>query len=113
MLKKLFLILTIIACFTATASAHPPSNIKLTYDPETEILHVSLIHRSSDPRSHRIRKIILYQNDEETDHFFYPKQTNGAGLEEDLYIEVESGDVVRIKAICSEAGSGEAEITIP
>jgi len=96
-----------------TAQAHPPTDIVLSYNHDEQVLHVKMKHVTSDPQEHRIRQIIVFLNGQDFEHHFFVQQTSAEGLDEELYVPAEEGDVIRIKAICSQAGFAEAEIMVP
>jgi DNA/RNA endonuclease YhcR with UshA esterase domain len=100
--------------FPALAFAHPPSEITLTYDLATAVLHVKMAHVTNDTNNHYIRKISVFRNDEkEPVNFHYSKQTSAQGMEVDLAFDIKPGDVLKIEAFCSKGGIGRATITIP
>ena len=95
------------------AWARPPSAIDLTYDLKTEILHIDLKHPSNNPQQHHIRKILVYKNGEEAISFNYVTQTNARGLIQDVPLKAKSKDVIRVQAICNQAGRGEKTFILP
>jgi hypothetical protein len=99
--------------FPVLAFAHSPSNIALSYDETQKLLHIQMVHVTVKNREHYIRRITVTKNNEKPVDYYYPAQTSANGMETDVEITAEPGDVVKIKAFCSEAGSGEASLTIP
>ena len=99
--------------FNSVVWSHSPSNIKLEYDQKKGNLHIEMDHVSTSLREHRIRRLIVYKNDEKLINMVLTTQTSNSKVIEDVTVDAKAGDVIRIKAFCSEAGSGEAEITIP
>jgi len=113
-MRRIILLAGVMVLMAAFASqAHPPSDIELSYDHAEQVLLVKMKHISSDPQDHRIRQITVYLNGQEFQQHFFVQQTTAQGLEEELYVPAEEGDVIRIKAICSKAGFAEAELTVP
>ena len=105
------LIFILHCCTFSWATA--PSAIDMEYDAENKIFHVEVKHISHNMNKHYIRRLIVYKNDEEVGKFTYPKQTSPNGLIEDLPLEAKSGDIIRVSAICNEAGPSEETFTIP
>lgn len=95
------------------AMAHSPSQITLSYDADKKNLHVEMQHVTKNPRKHFIRKLSIAKNGKEIDSRAYVQQTTAAMLIEDIPLEAVTGDVVRIEAICNEAGRKEATLVIP
>ena len=93
--------------------AIPPDTIDLEYNKETKTLHIDLAHISKDPREHFIRKLVVFQNDKEVKVYRFNRQTSPQGLTQDVTFEALSGDVIRVLAVCNEAGRKEEEIKIP
>ena len=94
------------------ASAHPPSKIELSYDDKEHMLTVDIAHVTSDVVKHHIRKITVYKNDEELESYYFVKQTP-QGLVDKIPLEAKSGDNIRVKVICKEAGFKEESLVIP
>ena len=94
------------------AWARPPSEILLSYDYQMKQLHIDIKHVTNDISEHRIRKLTIYKNDTEVDRIHFSAQTSATGLVTDVAIEAAPEDVLRVEAVCSEAGRGEASLTV-
>ncbi|MCM8761389.1 MAG: hypothetical protein NC933_04580, partial [Candidatus Omnitrophica bacterium] len=57
MKNKAMLAVFCIACFSMTASAHPPSAINTSYDAQKGELTVTVKHDTKDTAKHYVRKI--------------------------------------------------------
>ncbi len=101
------------AALGGTALARPPTEIILNYDPDMKILHVEARHVTKNPRKHFIRQIVVYRNDVEAEKRLYVQQTTGAMLTEDVAIDAVTDDVLRVEAVCIEAGRKETTLVIP
>jgi hypothetical protein len=113
-MKKIFVLTTIFffSLYGLTA-AHPPTDLELTYDDSQQMLHVKMTHVSHNLRKHYIRTIIVYKNDEEILQHRYPTtQTSPGGVEDDFPLKAVKGDVIRVKASCSQGGIGEQTLKI-
>jgi len=113
MKRILFSIFLIFLMLGTGAWAIPPSSIELNYHPETGVLDVVVHHVTHDLLKHRIRQITLYKNDQEIDQRQYIKQTDPESQVDQFMFNFESGDVIRVKAVCSKAGYGEESLVIP
>ena len=113
-MKKFFLVILAVAASASVVFAHPPSDLNLEYDPQNNVLHVSMTHViSGSMREHHIREISLFKNETEYSKHFFAKQTSGSQHIADLPLVAKTGDEIRIKAVCKKAGYAEAVLTIP
>ncbi len=94
-------------------SAHPPAQLTLAYDKEKKILHVGMEHVSTSLREHHIRKLIVYKNDQEVESVNLVTQTTASTLVKDITVDAAGGDMLSVKALCSEGGSKEGSLTVP
>lgn len=92
--------------------ARPPSEILLEYFAERQTLHIKIHHTTNNLREHHIRKLLVYKNDEEPRVYYFVTQTNPNWLIQDVPLKAKPGDVIRVKAICREAGYGEETLVI-
>jgi len=107
------LIIFILFVFIGSAAANPPKEIKLTYDKSKKVLTVEIKHNTRDLTEHYIRKISVYKNTEEPNHFSFVSQPAATGLTKEISVDLVPGDVVRVKAVCSEAGFKEETLIVP
>ncbi len=97
----------------STGMGASPGPIDLQYDPQTKVLHAELRHVTDNQRQHHIRRLYVYKNDAPTQKFSYVKQTTATRLIQDVPLDASSGDTIRVKAVCSEAGYKEETLVIP
>lgn len=93
-------------------AAHTPSNMSLEYDWDTQILSVDIAHVVSDPNTHHIQTIIIYQNDVMVHTESYTSQSSTSGASDTFNIPAVDGDVLRVWANCSISGFIERTITV-
>ena len=106
--------LTVLFLFLSPfARAHPPSSIDLQYNLPDKILHIEIKHVTHDPREHHIRKILISVNSGEPQVVYLSTQTTPAYDSEDISLEAKEGDLIRVEAVCSDAGRLEATLTVP
>ena len=112
---KKVLFITIILLFTLSLSvyAHPPGDIAMNFNPENQMLEVTISHSSNDNTDHFINNVKVYLNDNLHIEQAFIVQTNN----ENQYLHymipgAKSGDVIRLTAECNKFGNKELEITV-
>ncbi|MGY5874729.1 MAG: hypothetical protein RTU30_03190 [Candidatus Thorarchaeota archaeon] len=91
-------------CFQpASVEASAPTAIELSYDYESQKLFVDVDHYSDDVYYHRVGSVVVYRNYEYYRIWEYAKQTDIEGLEVELKVPAEPGDVITVIALCSGA----------
>lgn len=93
--------------------AHQPAKMDLKYDEKTNMLKIDLTHVTQHTRTHYIRRVMVFKNEEKVEEFFYSAQKNPQGLSLEVRVEAKSGDQLRVKAICKEAGFKEEKYLLP
>lgn len=97
----------------STAHAHPPSDIKITFDPKTKMLQAVIMHNTSNPINHYIKKVDVGLNGKEIiGHAISREDNNESQTVSYLIPDVKDGDVVSVEGYCSISGKLEKEITI-
>ncbi|MFH1359948.1 MAG: hypothetical protein ABIJ41_02805 [Candidatus Omnitrophota bacterium] len=113
MRQRFLFALAVLFFMAQSASAHPPSEIQLNYNQENQILHIVVSHNTHNLTKHRIRKVIVYLNDQEVLNKNYVKQMSASELVNDIAVQAKPGDIISVKAICSEAGYKQESLIIP
>lgn len=108
-----FLIVFVFAAAISTAYAHPPSDITITFDAKTKILQAVIMHNTSNPASHYIKKVDVGLNGKEIIEHTVSKQDNNES-QTIIYLipDVKDGDVISVEAYCSISGKLQREITV-
>jgi len=112
-MKKMtvFLILSFFIC--SVAYAHPPSDIKITYDSGTKILKAVIMHNVSDVKKHFINKIDISLNGKEIISHSISRQDNNVSQTVSYMIpDAKSGDALSVEGHCSLSGSLTKEIKV-
>ena len=91
--------------------SHSPNNVTLSYDFETQTLEVTVSHTVSDP-SHFIVQIQIWKNDVSQIIQTYTAQTSDSQHVDSFSITAAHGDVLKVTATCSIAGSSTNQITV-
>ena len=104
-------------CFLITvysiAYAHPPSDIIITYEPATKILHAVIMHNTSNPESHYIKKVDIGLNNKEIiEHKISREDNNTSQTVSYLIPDAKIGDKISVEAHCSISGKLKKEIEV-
>ncbi len=95
------------------AYAHPPSDIAITFDAKTKILHAVIVHNVGNPINHYIKKVALGLNGKEIIEHTISRQDNNTNQTVTYLIpDVKIGDTLSVEAYCSISGKLEKEIKI-
>ena len=108
-----FLIVFVFAAAISTAYAHPPSDIKITFDAKTKILQAIIMHNTSNPLNHYIKKVDVGLNGREViEHAISREDNNESQTVRYLIPDVKDGDVISVEAYCSISGKLQKEISV-
>jgi hypothetical protein len=95
----------------ATAYAHPPSDIKLTFDPATKMLKAVIYHDVSNPSRHYIRRVDVSLNRGEIIQHSITRQDDYSTQTVSYLIpDAKTGDVISVEAYCSISGNLSRQI---
>lgn len=111
-MKKAVLVLVVLFALVSVVWAHPPQDIKITFDPSTKMLTAVIEHNVSDPAKHYIRKVDVSLNGREILTQQISRQDNPATQEVSYLIpDAKAADTLSVEAYCSISGKLEKEIT--
>lgn len=97
----------------ATAYAHAPRSVDITYDKEKEVLTVEMEHRVRDVSNHYIDVITVFVNDKEAKKKTLEQQSDDNKEKQTFQMDgLKAGDIVRVHASCNRVGSRSSTITI-
>lgn len=109
----IFVISLILLSAVSVAYAHPPSDIKITFDPKTKMLEAVIMHNTSNPLNHYINKVDIGLNGKVIIEHLISKQDNKDSQTVSYLIpDVKDGDVISVEGYCSISGKLKKEITI-
>ena len=112
-MKKIILTLCGLLVISATAFAHPPSDIKIQFDPATKTLTATIKHRVSNPKSHYIFKDDIGLNGKEIKMLSFKSQATSAAQPVLFVIpEAKKGDTLSVEGYCNLGGKLEKEIKV-
>jgi len=107
-----FIAFVLIPGFSA-AYAHPPSDIKITFDGKTKTLQAVIMHNTRDPINHYIKKVFVGSNGKEIiGHTLSREDNNESQTVSYLIPDVKDGEVLSVEGSCSISGKLEKEITV-
>ncbi len=107
------LVIFILFAVTPNANAHPPLDVRITFDSSTKILHAVIMHNVSNPLTHYIKKVDVALNGKEIiEHSFSRQDNNGSITLSYLIPDVKDGDLLSLEAYCSISGKLKKEITV-
>ena len=112
-MKKItiFFILSFFMC--SLAYAHPPSDIKITYDSGTKMLKAVIMHNVSDVKKHFISKVDVRLNGREIiEHSLSRQDNNISQTVRYLIPDVKAGDSLSVEGYCSISGKLKKEIKV-
>ncbi len=97
----------------STAYAHPPSDIKITYDSKTKILKAVIMHNVSDVKKHFINKVDVGLNGRKIiSHAISQQDNNISQTVSYLIPDVKAGDKLSVESYCNISGKLEKEIKV-
>lgn len=112
-MKKTAFILCGSLMISTLAFAHPPSDIKIQFDPVAKVLLATIEHRVSNPKTHYIKKVDIGLNGKEIQTLTFTKQD--ANTEQTFAIpipEAKTGDILSVEGYCNISGVLEKEIKV-
>lgn len=116
MKKTMIVILAIMLCasFTATAFAHPPKNIEVTWIAATNTLSVKASHVVNDAAKHYVMGfVVLDSSNKQIYTKQYTKQASDKEFSDTAVLkDVKSGDTIKVRLICNIMGTTEKEIKL-
>ncbi len=96
---------------STVAYAHPPSDIKITFDPQTKILNAVIIHNVSNPSAHYIKKVDVVLNGKEIIEQSISRQDNfNTQTVSYLIPDAKEADLFSVEGYCSISGKLEKQL---
>lgn len=114
-MKKIVILVAFIifSAVVSTAFAHPPSDIKITFDPQTKMLKAVVMHNTSNPTTHYIKKVDIGLNGEEIiEHTISREDNNESQTVKYLISDAKDGDVISVEGYCNLSGKLRKDIII-
>ncbi|MFA6357900.1 MAG: hypothetical protein WCY09_04450 [Candidatus Omnitrophota bacterium] len=112
-MKKIVMFLVIFMSVVSAAYAHPPSDIKIDFDPNTKILKAIIMHNTNNPLTHYIKKVDVGLNGKEIIEQVISREDNFENQTVSYLIpDVKDGDILSVEGYCSISGKLLKEITV-
>jgi desulfoferrodoxin (superoxide reductase-like protein) len=103
----------LLSCAAGVAQAHPPSNIKLQFNPQTHVLTVTALHNVGDVTKHYIKLIEVSLNGVPIISQKFSSQTNTTvQTVQYVILDAKPGSTISVKATCNIRGSLEKSIKV-
>ncbi|MFA5167208.1 MAG: RnfABCDGE type electron transport complex subunit D [Candidatus Omnitrophota bacterium] len=111
--RKITLFLCGLLIASTTAFAHPPSDIKIQFDPATKLLTAVIEHHVSNPQTHYIKKVDIGLNGKEIKMLPFKKQDDNTTQTVEIMIpEAKKGDTLSVEGYCNLSGKLKKEIKV-
>ncbi len=105
--------LLLLFVFSSMAYAHPPSDIKITFDSNTKMLNAVIMHDVATPLTHYIKQVDVGLNGKDIITQTISRQDNlDTQTVSYLILDAKSGDVLFVEGHCSISGKLQKEITV-
>ena len=115
-MRKVMAVLAVVVFMSVASSAyaHPPSDIKITFDPKTKTVQAVIIHHVSNPAKHYIYKVDIGLNGKEIQEIKFTKQDNNVSQTVSYSIaDAKDGDVVSVQGYCNLSGTLTRQLKLP
>lgn len=112
--KKVMISLMLITSIVLSSQviAHPPQDMTLLYDLDTQELTVIITHISPGPTLHYINQIEIFRNDELVISESYDSQPTTSEFIYNFTVEADAGDEFQVIARCNIQGSISRSIIV-
>ena len=100
-------------CFACAAVAHPPKDIKLTFDQKSKVLSVNANHDVKNPTAHYIKEVKVYLDGKEIISQKMSSQTDEQSqVVRYVVIDAKPGSILKVEADCSRIGDKKKELKV-
>ncbi len=107
-----FLTLVISIFLAINVSAHPASNMELSFDSETQEIEVLITHSVSNRETHYISDVVISKNGEVYNSYNYTSQPTNSSFTYKYEITATAGDEIEVFTECNLGGTLTKQITI-
>jgi len=109
---SLGIVFVIIFLLIPSISAHPPTKLNITYDKNNNELIVNITHSVTNINNHYIESVNININGITIYNYNYTSQPDKTFISYRYTISADLGDIIEVKATCSEFGSITKELTV-
>ena len=113
MKRAIIFAILFLAVAISASYAHAPSNIKISFDRNTKVLQVVIMHSVNDPLKHYVKKVDVRLNKRGIISQIIPEQDNSESQALTYIIPgAKIGDLISVEASCSDTGRFEKEYKV-
>jgi hypothetical protein len=111
--SALFIAFLTFFAVVSTAYAHPPSDIKISFEPSTKVVKAVIIHNVSNVLNHYISKVDVGLNGKEIIEQSISRQDNNDSQTVSYFIpDLKAGDEISVEGYCSISGTLKKKIVV-
>ena len=98
--------------YPQTSLANAPQDVKLSYDSQSQVLTVTITHKSPFPNYHYIKIVEIKKNGSVVSTNKYENQPDQATFTYSYKVMAAVGETLEVKVSCSLFGSKTANLTV-
>lgn len=98
--------------YPKTSLANPPQDLKLSYDAQSQMLAVTITHKSPFPGFHYIKSVEIKKNGDVVSINKYENQPDQVTFTYSYKVPAAAGETLDVSAICSIYGSKTTNLTV-
>ena len=98
--------------YPQTSMAHPPQDVQLSYDSNSQMLSVTITHKSPFPGTHYIKSVEIKKNGNVMSINKYENQPDQATFTYSYKVAAANAEILEVKASCSLFGSKTGMLTV-
>jgi hypothetical protein len=98
--------------YPQTSLANAPQDVKLSYDLQSQILAVTITHKSPFPNTHYIKSVEIKKDGNVVSTNKYENQPDQATFTYSYKVQATAGETLEVKASCSLFGSKTVNLTV-
>jgi hypothetical protein len=110
---KILVLWSILVIRVSLVLAVPATNIRLSYDMDTSLIHVEADHPTDRMERYFIRRVVVIKNKKDAKDFYFTRQTKPDGISIDLNYQVEPGDHIEVQLYSTEGGIAQESFDVP
>jgi len=113
MRKVFFIFITILLVLCVNSYAHPPSEMRLSYNSDTKILRVEIKHQVINPKTHYVKRVVVKLQDRVIfTHNIKEQSDRFAQVFEYAVLNAKFSDVITVTAYCNQGGTITEELSV-
>lgn len=107
-------LILVVVCFMypQTSFANAPKDVQLSYDSQSQMLTVTITHKSPFPNFHYIKIVEIKKNGNVVSTNKYKNQPDQATFTYSYNVPAKVGETLEVKASCSLFGSKTVNLTV-